>query len=56
MNIEELRLKTKNDREFAEAIIDECIFAFLVNYDGKFDPMGTKQIVLEHFGIYEDEQ
>jgi|NOAtaT_6_FD_contig_21_6938150_length_503_multi_6_in_0_out_0_1 hypothetical protein len=40
-------------------IIEECIFTFLMNYQGKLNPIELKQLLDEQFGInlfyYKDE-
>jgi hypothetical protein len=33
------------------SIIDECMFAFLVSVDAKFNPITAKNILLEHFEL-----
>lgn len=33
------------------SVIDECMFAFLVSVDAKFNPITAKNILLEHFEL-----
>jgi hypothetical protein len=32
-------------------IIDECMFAFLISVEAKFNPITAKNILLEHFEL-----
>lgn len=34
-------------------IIEECMLAFLINYDGKVNPMSLKEMLDEQLGINE---
>ncbi len=61
MNIEELiSTHTKDNSLDSEgllrAIIDECMFAFLVSIDVKFNPITAKNILLEHFELEPDDE
>lgn len=37
------------------AIIEECMFAFLISIEGKFDPIAARNILLEHFELEQDD-
>jgi len=45
------------DREqaeaFANAVVEECMFAFLLNYEGKINPITLKEMLDEQLGINE---
>jgi hypothetical protein len=32
-------------------VIDECMFAFIVSVESKFNPITAKNILLEHFDL-----
>jgi hypothetical protein len=56
MKIEELvKQHTENDAVNYESlirdVIDECMFAFLVSLEVKFNPITAKNILLEHFEL-----
>jgi len=56
MKIEELvKQHTENDKVDYESlirdVIDECMFAFLVSLEVKFNPITAKNILLEHFEL-----
>lgn len=38
---------------YVNAIIEECVFAILINYEGKINPMSLKEMIEEHLGINE---
>lgn len=61
MKISELIESNTSDNKLDEIglvqnIIDECIFAFLVSLDTKFNPLILKNILLEHFEIEETDE
>jgi len=61
MKISELIESNTSDNKLDEIglvqnIIDECIFAFLVSLDTKFNPLILKNILLEHFEIEENDE
>jgi len=46
-----LNLTADQAEELANAIIEECMYAVLINYDGKINPIAIKEILDDHFGI-----
>ena len=49
MNLQTLRELHPDDTLFAKAIIEECLFAFLLFYNGKIDPIAAEEMLYEHF-------
>lgn len=41
--------------KFVEALIDESIFAFLMAYDGKLNPLVVKESLMEYYGLTGDD-
>lgn len=61
MNIEELismhTLESGLDSEsLIRAIIEECMLAFLISIDGKFDPIAARNILLDHFELESNDE
>jgi hypothetical protein len=36
-------------------IIDECVFAFLMSYEGKINPLIVKEMLMDHFNLNDHE-
>ena len=39
--------------ELVESFIDEMLFAMMISYEGKFNAILAKELLMEHFGIKE---
>lgn len=39
--------------ELVELFIDEMLFAMMISYEGKFNTILAKELLMEHFGIKE---
>jgi hypothetical protein len=50
---ESLNIDAVSAEKFASAIIDECVFAFLMNYEGKINPLSIKELLDDALGLNE---
>lgn len=45
-----LHLTFEQAESFANEIIDECIYAILMNYEGKMNPVALKEMIDDQLG------